>query len=107
VKVGQGISDELAEDIEGLVTSAVQAGTSRDGVQCLRKLVTEYKDVYRLKLVADPPANVKPLFIKLRDGAEPVRLSAHKYARPQLKVMRDKISGLEELNLVYKNFEAE
>jgi hypothetical protein len=50
---------------------------------------------------------VKPLFIKLRDGTEPVRLSARKYTPPQLKFTRDKIRELEELNLVYKNSEAE
>jgi hypothetical protein len=75
---------------------------SRDGVQSLRQLVTECKDVFRLKLGADPPANVKPLVIKLRDGAEAVRISARKYAPPQLKFMRDKIRELEELGLVYK-----
>jgi hypothetical protein len=69
--------------------------------------MTECKDVFRLKLGADPPANVKPLFIKLRDGAEPVRISARKYAPPQLKFMRDKIRELEELGLVYKNPGAE
>jgi hypothetical protein len=53
------------------------------------------------------PANVKPLVVKLRDGAEPVRLSARKYAPPQLKFMRDKIRELEELGLVYKNTGAE
>jgi hypothetical protein len=61
----------------------------------------------RLKLGADPPANVKPLVIKMRDGAEPVRMSACKNAPPQLKFMRDKIRELEELGLVYKNTGAE
>jgi hypothetical protein len=86
VDVGQGSPEEPADAIEGLVTSAEQAGMSRDGVQSLRQLVTECKDVSRLKPGADPPANVKPLVIKLRDGAEPVRMSARKYAPPQLKV---------------------
>jgi hypothetical protein len=80
---------------------------SRDGVQSLRQLVTECKDVFRLKLGADPPANVKLLVIKLRDGAEPVRMSARKYASPQLKFMRDKIREPEELGLLYKNTGAE
>jgi hypothetical protein len=70
-------------------------------------LVTECKDVFRLNLGADPPVNVKPLVIKLRDGTEPVRMSARKYAPPQLKFMRDKIRELEELGLVYKNTGAE
>jgi hypothetical protein len=79
----------------------------RDGVQSLRQLVTECKDVFRLKLDADPPVNVKPLVIKLRDGVGPVRMSSRKYAPPQLKFMRDKIRELEELGLVYKNTGAE
>jgi hypothetical protein len=54
----------------------------RDGVQSLRQVVTECKDDFRLKLGADLPANMKPLVIKLRDGAEPVRMSARKYAPP-------------------------
>jgi hypothetical protein len=68
--------------------------------QSLRQLMIVCKDVFRLKLDADPPANVKPLVIKLRDGAETVRMSARKYAPPQLKFMRDKIRELEELGLV-------
>jgi hypothetical protein len=82
---------------------------SRDGalVQSLRPLVTECKDVFWLKLGADPPANVKPLAIKLRDGAKPVRILARKYAPPLLKFMRDKIHTIEELGLVYKNTGAE
>jgi hypothetical protein len=84
IDVGQGTPEELEDAFEGLITSAEQAGMSRDGVQSLRQLVTECKDVFRLKLGADPPANVKPLVIKLRDGAEPVRMSARKCAPPQL-----------------------
>jgi hypothetical protein len=80
---------------------------SRDGEQSLRQLVTECKDVFRLKLGADPPANEKHLVVKLRDDVEPVLLSARKYAPPQLKFMPDKIHELEELGLVYKNTGAE
>jgi hypothetical protein len=79
----------------------------RDGVQSLRQLVTKCKDVFRFKLGADPPASVKLLVIKLRDGTEPVRMSARKYAPPQLKFMRDKIRELEELGLVFENTGAE
>jgi hypothetical protein len=87
--------------------SAEQAGMSQNGVQSLRQLATECKDVFRLKLGADPPAKVNPLVIKLRNVAEPVRMSARKYAPLQLKFMRDKIRELEELSLVYKNTGAE
>jgi hypothetical protein len=71
VDVDQGSPEVLADAIEDLITSAKQAGMYMDGYHCLRQLVTECTDVFRLKLGADPPASVKPLFIKLRDGAEP------------------------------------
>jgi hypothetical protein len=68
-EVGQGNPEELTDAIEGSVTSAEQAGISRDGVQSLQRLVTECKDFFRLKLGADPPTNVKLLVIKLREDA--------------------------------------
>jgi hypothetical protein len=103
VEVGQESPEELADAIEGLVTSADQAGLSRDGLQSLRQLLIECKDIFRLKLGADHPANVEPFVIKLREGTEPVRMSARKYAPPLLNFMRDKIRELDELGLVYKN----
>jgi hypothetical protein len=106
VEVGQGSPEELADAVEGLVTSAENSGMPRDGVQSLRNLMIEYEDVFRLNLGEDTPANVKALFIKLCDGAEPVHSSARKYTPPQLKFMRDKIRELKELNLAYKNSES-
>jgi hypothetical protein len=61
----------------------------------------------RLKFDADPPANVTPLVIKLRNGAEPLLMSASKYAPTQLEFMRDKLRDLKDLGLVYKNTRAE
>jgi hypothetical protein len=107
VDVGQGSPEELADAIEGLITRAEQAGMSRDGVHSLRQLVTECKDVFWLNIGAENPANMKPLAIKLRDGEEPVCMSARKYAPPQLKFMRDKIRELEGLSLALKNSGAE
>jgi hypothetical protein len=97
VDVGHGIPEKLADAIKSFITGAEQADMSRDGVKILRQLVTECKDVFRLKLGADPSVNVKPLVFKLLEAAGPVRMSARKYAPPQLKFMRDKIRELEEL----------
>jgi hypothetical protein len=71
VDVGQGSPEELADAIEGFITSAEQSGMSRDGVHSLRQLVIECNDIFRFKLGADPPANVKPLVIKLRTVQNP------------------------------------
>jgi hypothetical protein len=64
VDVGQGSPEELADAIKGFITSTEQAGMAWDGVQSLRQLITECKDVFSLMLGSDPPASVKPRFIK-------------------------------------------
>jgi hypothetical protein len=107
VEAGQGSPDELAAATEGLVMSAEQARMSRDGVQSLRRLVIQCEDAYQAQAMLKTSSECEPPFIKLRDGAEPVRMSARKYVPPQLNFMRDKIRELEELNFVYKNSKAE
>jgi hypothetical protein len=66
VGVGQGSPKELADAIEGFLTSAEQAGMSRDGVQSLRQLVTECKDVFRLKLGVQNPCECQLASTPLR-----------------------------------------
>jgi hypothetical protein len=78
IEVGQGSPEELADDIEGFITSAEQAGMSRDGAQSFRQSMTECKDFFRLKLGAEPYANVKPLVNKLQESAESVLMLARK-----------------------------
>jgi hypothetical protein len=53
VDIGQKSPEKLADAIEGSITSAEQEGMPRDGVQSLRQLVTECKDVFRLNVGAD------------------------------------------------------
>jgi hypothetical protein len=107
VDVGQGSPKELADAIENFITRVEKVDMSRDGVQSLQQLVTDFMIDFWLKLGADSPANVKPLVIKMRNGAEPVRTSARKYTPPQLKFVRDKIRELGELGLVFKTTEEE
>jgi hypothetical protein len=107
VKVGQESPTQLAVGVKKSVTSSEQSDMSLDWVQSLQTLVTECKDIFWLKMGTDPLANVKTLFIKLRDFAESERMSARKYASSQLKLMRDKIRELEDLNLVFKGTRSE
>jgi hypothetical protein len=66
----------------------------RNAVQSLRQLVTKNNDVSRLNMGVDPLVNMTSLFIKQRSDAETVRMSARKYAPPQLNFMSDTIREL-------------
>jgi hypothetical protein len=93
VKVDQGSPEELVTDMDGLGTSAEQAGMSRDDLQSLQKLGTDYEDIFRIKLGADPPANMTLLFVNLSNGADHLRMSTRKHDYPQLEFMRDKYAN--------------
>jgi hypothetical protein len=93
--------------MQSLIQKAEKAGMSAEGVSTLRNLVAEYEDVFRLKLGADPPADVKPLVIKLKENVDSTRMSERMYSPPQLAFLRKKIAELERLCLVRKNGSAE
>lgn len=48
---------------------AVTAGFEEESVEDLRQSVLEYKDVFRLRLGRDDPADVEPLKVRLVDNA--------------------------------------
>nr|KAE8939573.1 hypothetical protein PF009_g10579 [Phytophthora fragariae] len=64
--------DDIFAAVERLISRAVEKGFPVDRVEQLRTIVHAY-DVWRLELRADPPANVPPLEVRLRDGARPTK----------------------------------
>jgi hypothetical protein len=69
-EVGRGNFEELAEEIKGLVAWAYQAGLSQDGVRSLQ-LVSESKNIFRLKLSVGSSANLKLHVIKVLEVSDP------------------------------------
>lgn len=62
--------DDIFAAVERLISRAVENGFPLDRVEQLRTIVHAY-DVWRLELRADPPANVPPLEVRLREGVRP------------------------------------
>ncbi|KAE8989490.1 hypothetical protein PR003_g9976 [Phytophthora rubi] len=62
--------DDVFAAVERMISRAVENGFPVDQVEQLRTIVHAY-DVWRLEPRADPPANVPPLEVRLRDGARP------------------------------------
>ncbi|ETL25421.1 hypothetical protein L916_20724 [Phytophthora nicotianae] len=70
----------------------------------LRKLIYEYADVWRVRIGADPPADVEPLRVKLRDDAVPYRSGTKKYPPQQRQFFfREFVLELEQHGLVRRN----
>ncbi|POM69138.1 Hypothetical protein PHPALM_14609 [Phytophthora palmivora] len=85
-----------------LVSSSRGICERESATEQLRTIVHAY-DVWRLELRADPPANVPPLEVRLRDGARPTKCKPRKYPPHIRKFLHEFNARLVELGLVYEN----
>jgi hypothetical protein len=69
----------------------------------LRDLLVRHADVLRLDLAADPPVDVKPLKVRLKDDTVPVKCSLRRYPPAHVKFLEDHVKALEAAALIYKN----
>ncbi|KAG6572754.1 uncharacterized protein IUM83_18670 [Phytophthora cinnamomi] len=74
--------------LEAMVTAAGDNGFPPDYLPVLLDLVMEFEDVFRIELGNDPPANVEPLRITIRDGAQPYRTRPRRYAPAQSDILQ-------------------
>lgn len=88
--------------VERLIDRAISNGFPLEYVEKLRTIVHAY-DVWRLELRGDPPANVPPLEVRLRNGARPTKCKPRKYPPHIRKFLHEFNTRLVELGLVYEN----
>jgi hypothetical protein len=102
----KGNVDETAEVKEMLLRKVQEVedeGGSPIFTTQLRDLLLRYADMFRLELGRDPPVDIPPLRVKLRDDAKPVRCKARRYGPEQRAFMDSRVEQLEKAGLVYKN----
>ncbi|KAG3095516.1 hypothetical protein PI124_g16068 [Phytophthora idaei] len=81
-----------------MIAAAIGAGFPSVSETELRRIASKH-DVWRLELLNDPPAKVKPYKLRLKPGASPFRCKARKYSPLQ----REFNKTLVQLGWVYKN----
>ena len=102
-----GIGKDSKEAIDNafnlIVTHEREHKISNSGAQRLTRLLEKYRDVFRIKLCADPPAKVPPLVITRSDNAKPYRSPQRRYAPIQRDFIIQTIRELEQVGAIYKN----
>jgi hypothetical protein len=66
-------------------------------------MLREYVDVFRIAFANDPPIDVEPMEIKLREDAKPTMARSRRYPPLHRKFLKEHMDELEENGLVYKN----
>ena len=94
---------EMHEATRNAVRKAMQNGLSPQGGEQLKDLLTEYRDTLRIRLGPDPPANVEPMNLKLKDGAVPFMAKSRRFTSEQRAFIEKYVGKLEEFGFVKIN----
>ncbi|KAF0761984.1 hypothetical protein AaE_003363 [Aphanomyces astaci] len=85
------------------VSKCRAAGCGDDFATALWALLFRYEDVFRLSLDRDPLANMAPLRVTLKAGAESVLCKARRYSKEQRDFMSKHVEELQAAGLCYRN----
>ena len=86
-----------------MLKEATENGVSEQGRKRLERLLQKYRDIFRIKLGADPPARVEPLKIECVAGARPFKTPQRRYAPVQTAFINKTIKDLERVGAVRRN----
>lgn len=95
--------DEIAQDVEKMVQTAVDNGFPDDNVPQLKKIVNDHMDIFRTSFSSGPPANIEPLQIDVAPDATPVRVRLRKYSQAQREFLSRTVAKLVECDMAYPN----
>jgi RNase H-like domain found in reverse transcriptase/Reverse transcriptase (RNA-dependent DNA polymerase) len=94
---------EIKEACGTMLDEAKAAGVSEYGHERLRQMVGTYPDIFRVSMGPDPPADIPPLVITLKDNARPVRATQRRYSQPQVAFINAKVKELVRVGALFLN----
>ena len=103
VDIGSQDDKELSEAIDDAVKRSskyLPASCHQD----FRKLIFDYKDIFRIKLGNDPPVDVAPMTIEFDGKEKPVKVTTENlYSPEQLDFLKKKCEELVRAGYIYRN----
>lgn len=100
------VSEEVMEVRRVLLEKAEEA--TKNGANCeytdkLKKLLEKYIDVFRMTICRDPPVDMPPMEITLKNGTVLIRCRARRYSQEHREFLKTHIDQLLAGGLCYRN----
>jgi hypothetical protein len=76
---------------------------SDDGVAKLDALLVDFRDIWRVRLGNDPPADVPPMEIRMKPDVRPFITKVRRYAPTHREFMSAQEAKMEEQGIIYRN----
>ena len=83
VSIGEDTLEEIDTAFRELLKKAQDEGMSEDGLEELRNMLNDYRNIFRIKLGRDPAANVEPMQLTLKPNSKPIIAKPRRYSAPQ------------------------
>jgi hypothetical protein len=94
---------EIKEACGTMLDESKAAGVSEYGHERLRQMVGTYPDIFRVRMGLDPPADIPPMVITLKDNARPVVATQRRYSQPQVAFINAKVKELVTVGALFIN----
>ena len=101
IDIGSDSREELENEVQKMIATAVKNGLSSSGASRLEKMI-EIHPVFRIRLGNCPAAKVKPMEIRLSKEAKPVKVKCRRYSPDQRMFLSRYINQLERMGFVEK-----
>ena len=101
--IGRDSEEAISRAFQSCIGEAKTNDLSTKGLTRVRNFFKEYRDVFRIKLGPDPPADVTPLVITPVDNCKPYRSPQRRYAPQQRDFIVSTLRELESMGALYKN----
>ncbi len=102
VEIGDQDEQELAQAIDDVIRRSAKHLPNRLK-ESFRNMLLEYKDIFRIRLGADPPVDVPPMEIKFEGTEHPVKVRQLPYCPEQLDFMKKNCDELLNVGYIYRN----
>lgn len=102
--VDVGVQDEI--ELQSAIDTMLSRGSkhlSKDSLDALNHLVTEYRDIFRVKLGKGPPVDVEPMKIEFERPTRPLKARQRTYSRKQLTFLEEKVRELIDAEYIARN----
>lgn len=102
VDVGVQDEQELEQEIDAMVTRSMKHA-DKSSKKALKDLVTEFKDIFRIKLGKDRAVDVPPMEIEFEGTNRPVKVRQRTYSPEQLSFLKSKVDEFEKAGYITRN----
>lgn len=102
VDIGVVDLDVVHQEIQSMTDRSVSS-VSSDEEMLLKSLTEEFKDIFRVRLGADPPVDVPPMEIKFEQKERPVKVKQRSYSPRQMEFLKSKVEELVDAKFIFRN----